>query len=209
LTERQRASAIQNQTWSPSGSNSAPNQSVPFSSRVGLRGVRVRGPPGQSAHVPAMTIVAMCGAAAALATQRSSSSSTSPRVQRRPMRRSDPEHARPVRAGGGGGGAGSLAWTREDSVDLSTRIPSRLSRRRRRPGRGSLAFGTIVRLISRTMCAQESARSLKTGASPPVRPRTTVAEAGALQSSQTQAVQSRRCRPRRRARAARTRSHRR
>ena len=55
---RQTASAvIRNHTWLPSGSSSAPNQSRPLGSRVGSRGVRVRGPPGQSSRVPVMTIV--------------------------------------------------------------------------------------------------------------------------------------------------------
>ena len=49
-------SAIRNQTWSPSGSNSAPNQKVPFGSRVGSRAVRVLAPPGRSSRVPSMTV---------------------------------------------------------------------------------------------------------------------------------------------------------
>ena len=40
------SSAIRNQTWSPSGPSSAPNQKVPFGSRVGSRAVRVLAPPG-------------------------------------------------------------------------------------------------------------------------------------------------------------------
>ena len=46
-------SAIRNHTWSwsPSGSSSAPNQRLcPLGSRVGSRGVRVRGPPGRVDH---------------------------------------------------------------------------------------------------------------------------------------------------------------
>ena len=35
------SSAIRNQTWSPAGPSSAPNQKVPFGSRVGSRAVRV------------------------------------------------------------------------------------------------------------------------------------------------------------------------
>ena len=50
------SSAIRNQTWSPSGASSAPNQKVPFGSRVGSRAVRVLAPPGQSSHAPSMTI---------------------------------------------------------------------------------------------------------------------------------------------------------
>ena len=43
------SSAIRNHTWLP-GSSWAPNQKVPFSSRVGSRSVRVLAPPGQSSR---------------------------------------------------------------------------------------------------------------------------------------------------------------
>ena len=57
---------IRNQTWSPSGLSSAPNQKVPFGSRPGPRGVKVLVPPGQSPRRPSMMIAspssAMCPA---------------------------------------------------------------------------------------------------------------------------------------------------
>ena len=50
------SSSSRNQTWSPSGSSSAPNQQVrPLGSRLGGRAIRIRGPPGQSPRHPSMT----------------------------------------------------------------------------------------------------------------------------------------------------------
>ena len=55
---RQTASAvIRNHTWRPSGLSSAPYQRVrPLGSRPEARGVRVRGPPGQSSRFPSIMI---------------------------------------------------------------------------------------------------------------------------------------------------------
>jgi len=50
------SSVIRNQTCLLSGTSSAPNQKVPFGSRVGSRGVRAFAPPGQSSCLPPMTI---------------------------------------------------------------------------------------------------------------------------------------------------------
>ena len=50
---RTASEAIRNHAWAPSGSSSAPNQKVcSFGSMQGSRGVRVRGPPGQSSARP-------------------------------------------------------------------------------------------------------------------------------------------------------------
>ena len=57
VIRRTASVVIRNHTGLSSGASSAPNQKVNrLRSRLGWSGVRARGPPGQSSHVPSMTI---------------------------------------------------------------------------------------------------------------------------------------------------------